>query len=184
MNPSTRAKQIAQSAYGHATQDPLEFACLLDKVLALAPRIVLEVGVSFGGTLTAWGKAASGDALLIGVDCDISPARVYHHLGQRSVLIEGDSAAEGTLDAVESLLNGRQVDFLFVDGCHEEGPCRADLENYVPFVRSGGLVGMHDVVGNDGVKPVWAEWGLPRGGQVFFNDGQAHRMGIGVFSVP
>ena len=178
------AAKIARSAYGHATQDPEEFTALLRKVLALRPRVVLEIGVYYGGTLQAWAQVAAPDALIIGVDLEPEKAHVQVGPGQTLVLIAGDTTAPETLAKVREALGGREVDFLFIDGCHEEAYCRSDVETFVPLVRGGGLVGMHDVVGNGGVQPVWAELKARYGGETFFSDNKPHRMGIGSFHLP
>jgi MMP 1-O-methyltransferase len=39
----------------------------------------------------------------------------------------------------------RPIDVLFVDGDHEEGPVTADLSLWLPKVRAGGTVALHDV---------------------------------------
>lgn len=36
------------------------------------------------------------------------------------------------------------VDFLFIDGNHDEGPVNTDLNAFVPLVREGGIVAGHD----------------------------------------
>lgn len=178
------AETIAASAYGHATQDPAEFTALLRQVLEVRPRVVLEIGVYYGGTLQAWAQAAAPDALIIGVDLEPEKAHVKVQPGQQLVLIAGDTTDPATAARVREVLDGREVDFLFIDGCHEEAVCRNDVKTFVPLVRPGGLVGMHDVVGNGGVAPVWADVQAAYGGATFFSGDQPHRMGIGAFRVP
>ena len=37
------------------------------------------------------------------------------------------------------------IDLLFIDGDHEEGPVTADVALWLPKVRAGGWVALHDV---------------------------------------
>jgi predicted O-methyltransferase YrrM len=39
----------------------------------------------------------------------------------------------------------RPIDLLFIDGDHEEGPVEADVAVWLPKVRAGGWVALHDV---------------------------------------
>ena len=47
------------------------------------------------------------------------------------------------------------LSFLFIDGGHGEKPAKADFEGWVPKVRSGGILAIHDVFPdeNDGGRP-------------------------------
>lgn len=41
---------------------------------------------------------------------------------------------------------GPQADFVFVDGDHSEEQCRADIEAWLPHLKSGGVMAFHDYV--------------------------------------
>jgi hypothetical protein len=44
------------------------------------------------------------------------------------------------------LIDGEQLDYLFVDGDHTYSGVQRDFELYSPLVRSGGIVAFHDIV--------------------------------------
>lgn len=43
------------------------------------------------------------------------------------------------------MLGGQNVDFLFIAGDYTYAGVKVDFELYAPLVRSGGLIGFHDV---------------------------------------
>ena len=55
-------------------------------------------------------------------------------------------------DAV-SMFADNSIDFLYIDGDHRYEFCKQDLQNYVPKVKSGGILAGHDYGwgGKDGV---------------------------------
>jgi len=149
-----------------------ELASLLEDVLQLDPRTVVEIGTSMGGTLYLWTRLAQSDATIVSVDLPggqfgggYSPLRtpIYRRFArerQRLHLIRGDSHEKSTLENVQSQLGGRQIDFLFIDGDHTYEGVKKDWEMYGPLVRPGGLVAFHDVAGNyetTQVKKLWDE---------------------------
>ena len=59
--------------------------------------------------------------------------------------IRADSHNPDTLERVKSIFE-EEIDFLFIDGDHTYEGVKQDYEMYSPLVRSGGLVGFHDVM--------------------------------------
>jgi predicted O-methyltransferase YrrM len=133
-----------------ASQKLDEILPFLDRVAALGPGAVCEVGTSAGGTLYLLTRAAADDAVLVSVDVDV-PAHVAaarSRLGrarQRVVSLQGDSHDEAMVGRVRQALSGRPLDVLFIDGDHSYDGVRRDWELYAPLVRPGGLVALHDV---------------------------------------
>jgi hypothetical protein len=39
------------------------------------------------------------------------------------------------------------IDFLFIDGDHSYAGCKGDMDHWIPFVKSGGIVAWHDYEG-------------------------------------
>ena len=74
----------------------------------------------------------------------------------------GDSHAAQVVDTVRGLLQGRQVDFLFIDGDHSYEGVKADWDLYRKLVAPDGLVAFHDIVPGPeervgGVPRFWKE---------------------------
>jgi cephalosporin hydroxylase len=141
-----------------AWQMPSEISSLLRLLEAERLRTVLEIGTASGGTLFLLTRVAAPDALLVSVDLRRGPfgggypawrGRLYRSFareGQRVELVRGDSHAEDTRKRIRSLLQGRTLDLLFVDGDHTYEGVRRDFTDYAPLVRSGGLIAFHDIV--------------------------------------
>jgi predicted O-methyltransferase YrrM len=141
-----------------AKQKLREFALLARLVRKRRPNTVLEIGTMRGGTLWAWCRLASSDALLISIDLpggafgggysDAASERLagYARPGQTLELIRADSHDPATLTRLQSTLGSRQIDLLFIDGDHSYEGVALDYRMYAPLVRSGGLIALHDVL--------------------------------------
>jgi cephalosporin hydroxylase len=154
-----------------AKQKLREFAALLRILTALEPRYILEIGSLHGGTLWAWTRVATSDAVLVSVDLPggaygggYAPERApeiesYTRLQQEMRLIQADSHDPETVQRVADALSGASLDFLFIDGDHTYGGVRADYEMYGELVRPGGLIAFHDIVPQPdcGVDRLWAD---------------------------
>jgi predicted O-methyltransferase YrrM len=152
---------LAEFAYGDVRPIPFqireEFIELLDRVHALAPQKVLEIGTALGGTLFLFTRAAPPEATIVTVDMPGGPfgggyprghsplLRSFARDSQKIHLVRGDSHSPSTLQKVTRLLGG-PADFLFIDGDHTYDGVRADFEMYSPLVREGGLIALHDIV--------------------------------------
>lgn len=133
-----------------ASQKRDEVLGLLDRVAALRPRAVCEIGTSAGGTLYLLTRVAADDAIVVSVDIAIPPhTRVARakgaRPGQQLVSVAGNSHDEETRRLVERSVAGRPLDVLFIDGDHSYAGVRADFELYAPLVRPGGLIALHDI---------------------------------------
>jgi predicted O-methyltransferase YrrM len=130
----------------------------LMKVLAKRkPRFLLEIGTARGGTLFLFTRVSSSDALIISVDLPgglfgggypewrklFYESFAIHK--QKMHLIRADSHALSTLNMVENILEGRKLDFLFIDGDHTYKGVKTDFEIYSKLVGKGGIIAFHDV---------------------------------------
>jgi SAM-dependent methyltransferase/predicted O-methyltransferase YrrM len=152
-----------------------EIQWLFELVRAARPRIVLEIGLDFGGTFFLWSRAAAPDAHLLAIDTravgrfgDWSPFSIVRKgfaVGsQRITLLMGsDSHAHTTWRRIAELLNGRAIDFLFIDGDHSCEGVWQDFKMYSSLVAPGGLIAFHDISQNPaewtkGVARFWREF--------------------------
>ena len=132
-------------------QIPHEITALASAVKELDPKIILEIGTASGGTLLIWSSIAE-EAV---ISCDLQDMTIQSEIFTRLSppgsncqisLISGDSHTSEMRSRVERELNGRKVDFLFIDGDHTETGVTADFNDYRHLVRPGGIIAFHDIV--------------------------------------
>jgi predicted O-methyltransferase YrrM len=169
-----KAYSFAEAEIGIA-QNPEEIRWLFELVRAERPRVVLEIGLHLGGTFFLWSRAAAPDAHLIAIDIkpvgrlgmwsSFSFVRRGFAVGSQRVtlLMDSDSHSEATRQRIAALLDGRAVDFLFIDGDHSCEGVWQDFNMYSPFVAPGGLVAFHDISQNPaeqtkGVAQFWRKF--------------------------
>ena len=133
-----------------ASQKVRELAGLVDLVGELDPRVILEIGSMDGGTLRAW-KAVAPDATLISVSLSGGPyggGTVPEGITQHHLDLDSHSAL--ALTRVLEILDGRPIDFMFIDGDHSYEGVRSDFAMYAWLVRrGGGIVAFHDILPHD-----------------------------------
>jgi predicted O-methyltransferase YrrM len=131
----------------------------LGKLLqASAPKCSFEIGTNYGGTLLLLCAVSPPQAKIISVDLPSGrfgggyPRRKtplfrrFPRAGQQLHLIRADSHSQETKERVLHILEGQQLDYLFLDGDHTYAGVQSDFEMYAPLVRSGGIVAFHDIV--------------------------------------
>jgi predicted O-methyltransferase YrrM len=154
-----------------AIQRREELLELLDRVQALAPRHVCEIGTAAGGTLYFLTRVAHESALLVSIDIATPPHTRFARsklarAAQRIESLEGDSQTPAMVERLRACLGGAPLDFLLIDGDHSYDGVRRDFELYAPLVRPGGLIALHDINPDSGdpagpisgeVPRAWAE---------------------------
>lgn len=132
-------------------QIPAEITALAKAVKELDPKIILEIGTAAGGTLLIWSSIATEEV----ISCDLQDMTIQGEIFKRLPppdsncqvsLISGDSHTPEMKSRVERELNGRKVDFIFIDGDHTESGVTADFDDYRHLVRPGGIIAFHDIV--------------------------------------
>lgn len=120
---------------------------------AVQPGVYVEIGSFAGGSFAAYGDMMPFGSTLIAIDRPLNRdamaelQHVSHTLRDKAFdahVVEGDSCSTDVVDRLKTILDGHAIDVLFVDGDHSPAGCTADLETYLPLVREGGLVIMHD----------------------------------------
>ena len=171
-----------------------EILALARTVAAIRPRIVLEIGTAFGGTLFIWSQLASE----LVVSCDItdkSMQRSFYHtfppFGSRCEvdLLTGDTHDTAFRKRVAARLNGKKADFLFIDGDHTEAGVTADYQEYRDLVRPGGIIAFHDIVEKqtlpqNQVFHLWKKLRDQPGMEEFIKDPEQSGFGIGIIRIP
>jgi predicted O-methyltransferase YrrM len=188
-------------------QSRWEFGKLLEEVQSACPKTMLEIGTAKGGSLLAFAQLCTPDAHIVSVDLPGGPFgggyplwkvplyKAFAQSGQRLDLVRGDSHSASTFAHVETLLGGRKLDFLFIDGDHSYEGVRSDFETYKSLMRPGGIIALHDIVAPDPDRPplkgnhsgdvyrFWAELTAERPGQTLVDPAGHGCFGIGLIHV-
>lgn len=113
------------------------------------PRTILELGTHEGASLAVWIEAFRPE-VAIGVEAEqsrrITDGLTKNLHGMRARMISGKTEAPSTFAQVLRALEGRWVDFLYIDGDHGLEQVRSDFLMYAPLVRDGGLIVLDDAV--------------------------------------
>jgi len=156
----------------NALQKPTELVPLIQLLRSEELSTVAEIGTAHGGTFWLWCRLAAPDATVVSMDLpgefaggggsadEVLPLlRGYGGEAQKLAFIRDDSHAPTAVEALISVLDGRQLDFLFIDGDHSYEGVKADFETFAPFVKPGGLVAFHDTLPQQswGVSTFWLE---------------------------
>ncbi len=91
--------------------------------------VYLEVGVDQGKSLYIARQVAKKSVKVYGVDLREDPKV------KGAVFLRGDST---------TMPWDKTIDVLFIDGDHTYKGCKADIENFAPFVKEGGTMLFHD----------------------------------------
>ena len=149
---------LQSSCLAGIAQKAAEFEAFISVVQPIEPRVIVEIGTAQGGTLLFWAWVASKEAHIITIDLPGGAFGGGHRRSQdwffkrfaqgrqRISFVRGDSHDPQTYALVRSLLRGRQVDLLFIDGDHSLEGVERDYCLYSPLVRHGGIVAFHDIV--------------------------------------
>ena len=151
-------------------QVPSEIKSLANTVEELRPKVVVEIGTNMGGSLFLFTKKATHDALIISIDLpgglggggypDFRAPfyRSFAGPDQTMHLLRLDSHQKDTYEQLLKLLDGKKIDFLFLDGDHSYEGIKMDFDMYSPLVRQGGIIAFHDI--KPSLPDNWRQVGL------------------------
>jgi predicted O-methyltransferase YrrM len=159
---------LAEGAGGiEAWQIEEEFRALARLVERRRPRTVLEIGTADGGTLFAHTRLAHPNALIVSIDLPHGPfgggyppwrIPLYESFAgpeQELRLLRVDSHAPSTVELLERALDGRRIDYAFIDGDHTFDGVRQDFELCLRFAAPDAVIAFHDIAPNP--SPEWIE---------------------------
>lgn len=129
------------------------------------PNNILEIGVGSRGQSTKVFLSAlkeNENGTLTSID-DGARKSLYKNINERFgdywKMIVGDSHSIDTYNKVKDI----KFDLMFIDGDHTYEGVKKDFEMYVPLLKDGGLILMHDTINdNEGVKDFWKEIKYPK----------------------
>jgi hypothetical protein len=165
-----------------------------DLVAALKPRVLVELGVDRGESYFAFCQSVAENKTgtrCLGVDTwrgdqhaggydETTFAQVSAH--NRAHYEAFSTLVRASFDDALKRFEADSIDLLHLDGLHTENAVRHDVDSWIPKVRPGGIVLLHDVDVRSrdfGVWKVWAEL-QERGRSWTFHDGP----GLGVWQKP
>ncbi len=155
---------------------------------AIKPRVIVEIGIKVGGNLKILSTHLDEEGLIVGIDPWVSPdeiASAWKMDDARCVVrhIRKSSHAPDAVDDLRTLLAGRLIDVLFIDGDHSTEGMLQDYSDYSPFVRSGGVIAVHDIYYLKEVAEAWAR--IPASAGVRYESTrQPRNIGIGYVVKP
>lgn len=128
----------------HIEMEKEELYNVINDVEKIYPKIIVEIGVKYGGTLNVWRKIIPPDGSIIAIDRENV---LKFDIGQdpRIIFIQGDSLNHKTYQDFMSALDNREIDFLFIDGGHKYRETKSDFYTFGWHVRKGGLIAFHDI---------------------------------------
>jgi len=171
----------------HAMQRVPELAAALSAAAWLGPCTAAEIGCHAGGTLWAW-QQLGAQVFGITLPAGTAPGQAYaeDHMPAGAMVRYADSHDLDSVAWLRAALAGLPLDLLHVDGDHTQGGCAADVADYGPLVRAGGLILVNDIYysGAPGVARAWASFEARWPGQCRALPGAAEDpAGFGVITV-
>lgn len=128
-------------------------------------HVYVEIGSRFGGSLYAMARHLGPEATCIAIDLPNGPwghpdgaatlARVAADLrveGYDVHVIAGDSHDPAIRRTLAEVLERRGIDVLLLDGDRTTAGILKDAEEYGAFVRPGGLLLLHDIAAEPGLR--------------------------------
>ncbi len=119
------------------------------------PANFMEIGSNRGGMFYVMCNSAIENGIKISLDlpCDrwgnkfnIEKRNIMMKSWDKNIyILEGNSSDPKFKPEIEEILNGEQLDVLFIDGDHSYKGVKNDFGLYSPFVKTGGYIGFHDI---------------------------------------
>lgn len=131
-------------------QLPSDVLTLQEIIWETQPDVIVETGVAHGGSLILAASILqlTGKGRVVGVDVEIRKhnreALEAHPLSQRIDLIEGDSVAQETVDAVRAMIPPGARVMVALDSNHSADHVTKELAAYASLVTPGCYLVAHD----------------------------------------
>ncbi len=191
--PARRFSPLRYHAGGlSAWSGHLPFA--YDLVAALRPSVLVELGTHYGESYFGFCQAVDENR----VDCRCYAVDTWKgdpHAGfygdnvfqdvreyNRAHYAAFSTLLRCTFDQANPQFSDASIDLLHIDGLHTYAAVKRDFELWLPRVRPGGIVLLHDINVRHGDFEVWRLWEELRDEYEHFEF--HHSWGLGVLRVP
>lgn len=165
-------KTIAEKAVREwfAYQNAVELEFSMRVVNEFRPKVILEIGTAHNASLACWAACTEAN-LVIGIDPLTLPKTSAQQASFDNLvttynlkIIPFRSNQPEAHEKLEELLNGKKIDFMFIDAEHDYGNALDDFKNYLPYMNEKSLIGFNDIYYSDvlfkagtGVWKLWDE---------------------------
>lgn len=121
-----------------------QFLELVNIIENRKPKVILEIGVGYGGSFKFWEILIPDDGLLIGMD--VKDNMKWDNPSTKEVfLIMGNCHDPQGPEILKDLLDGREIDFLYIDADHTYKSTELEFERYKKFCSPNAIVAFHDI---------------------------------------
>jgi predicted O-methyltransferase YrrM len=148
-SPADIMQFAGTQVHGGPSQRETEILPMLRMVAEREARTIVELGTGEGGTTLLFSNALPSVSLVVGVSLFVTNRVRLSEFHRETVslhLIDGSCYAAETISTVKSVLGGRPIDLLFIDGDHTLAGALLDFRSYRGLVAPGGLIAFHDIV--------------------------------------
>ena len=152
MNDHALVRMVKEYAAEQRSEEVVWFYRHAEKI---EPKVIVEIGVKEGGNLKVLSTLLPKDGLAVGIDTRESIPWSMDDSECTVLFISGSSHDNETQDKLKSVLNGRKIDVLFIDGDHSTEGMLQDFNDYSGMVRDGGIIAVHDIYYLPEVTKAW-----------------------------
>lgn len=131
-------------------QDPRELQFIIDNIGTMEFNKVVEIGFHYGGSCKVWEQMILSDnprhSFIVTID--LNGDRIDWNINQSPIpihFIVGNSKDENIKEQALSIIEGNEIDFLYIDGEHSYDGVINDFYTFSPYVRKDGIIAMNDI---------------------------------------
>lgn len=141
-----------QEAFGYLFVDEVSALKQLAQGLPGDFPLIVNIGAGAGTSGLAFVEARP-DTMLVTVDiqdesspfgCLQGERLVFESAGFASLLGVQWHQIHGSSPDVGKTWEGRMADMIFIDGDHSYEGCKADIQSWIPNLKAGGVLAIHD----------------------------------------
>lgn len=138
-------------------QDKEELLLFLKTISENSPKVIVEIGTAFGGTLYCIARSIKDLRKVISIDMDDRFYDLGYFLIRKKLLkkfmkngeihfLIGNSHDINIETELINILDGEKIDVLFIDGDHSYEGTKDDFERYSKYIAPNGIIAFHDIV--------------------------------------